>query len=96
MSSTIRVGGEVECNGGPGATGRWPSARGSSWSRKGSSSPIATDVHRGTDKLLVEEAAQNAREPGCKWLHVDFDEDLEPFYSESCGFRPVPAGLIQL
>lgn len=51
---------------------------------------------RGIGKRLVEEAARNAREAGCEWLHVDFDEGLEAFYFESCGFRPVPAGLIQL
>ena len=51
---------------------------------------------RGIGKRLVEEAARNAREAGCEWLHVDFDHGLEPFYFASCGFRPVPAGLIQL
>ena len=52
--------------------------------------------HRGIGKQLVEEAARKARQAGCEWLHVDFDEGLEPFYFASCGFRPVPAGLIQL
>lgn len=52
--------------------------------------------HGGIGKRLVEEAAANARAAGCEWLHVDFDEGLEPFYFEACGFRPVPAGLIEL
>jgi len=32
---------------------------------------------------------------GLDWLHVDYDEALEPFYA-SCGFKPTPAGLISL
>ena len=32
---------------------------------------------------------------GLDWLHVDYDEELEPFYT-SCGFKPTPAGLIRL
>ena len=33
---------------------------------------------------------------GCAWLHVDFEESLASFYVDACGFRPTPAGLIEL
>ena len=36
-----------------------------------------------------------ARTGGGDWLHVDYEEELGAFY-EGCGFRPTPAGLIQL
>ncbi|MEV0438702.1 GNAT family N-acetyltransferase [Streptomyces spectabilis] len=45
---------------------------------------------------LVAEAARRARAARCEWLHVDFDDELRPFYFEACGFRPTPAGLIAL
>ena len=52
--------------------------------------------HRGVGKELIEVATRGAREAGCEWLHVDFDDELSPFYYESCGFKPAPAGLIAL
>jgi GNAT superfamily N-acetyltransferase len=45
---------------------------------------------------LVARAAEHAAAAGCEWLHVDFEEHLEGFYVEACGFRPTPAGLIAL
>jgi hypothetical protein len=36
------------------------------------------------------------RTAGCEWLHVDFDDDLRPFYFDACGFRPTNGGLIHL
>ncbi len=45
---------------------------------------------------LVDEAARQAREAGCEWLHVDFEEDLRSFYFDACGFKPTAAGLIAL
>jgi GNAT superfamily N-acetyltransferase len=51
---------------------------------------------RGVGTRLVALAAQQARQAGCEWLHVDFEEHLQPFYLDSCGFRPTPAGLIAL
>ena len=42
------------------------------------------------------EAAICAKAAGCEWLHVDFDDDLAPFYFDSCGFEPTRAGLIHL
>ncbi len=52
--------------------------------------------HRGVGKQLIAVAAQGAREAGCEWLHVDFDDDLREFYFDACGFTPTNAGLIEL
>lgn len=58
---------------------------------------VTTRVQRrGVGKGLVALAAAQAREAGCEWLHVDFDDDLGPFYFDACGFRPTNAGLIAL
>jgi hypothetical protein len=45
---------------------------------------------------MVRRAVEEARAAGCEWLFVDFEPSLETFYLGSCGFRPVPAGLIHL
>jgi GNAT superfamily N-acetyltransferase len=50
---------------------------------------------RGIGRDLVRRLTDAAREAGCEWLHVDFADDLEPFY-RSCGFEPARAGLIPL
>jgi GNAT superfamily N-acetyltransferase len=52
--------------------------------------------HRGIGRRLIAEATHAARGAGCEWLHVDFDDDLRPFYIESCGFSATSAGLIAL
>jgi GNAT superfamily N-acetyltransferase len=52
--------------------------------------------HRGVGKELIAAAARGAREAGCEWLHVDFDDDLRTFYLDACGFTPTNAGLIEL
>jgi GNAT superfamily N-acetyltransferase len=52
--------------------------------------------HRGIGKQLISLAARGAREAGCEWLHVDFDDDLRAFYFGACGFTPTNAGLIEL
>ena len=52
--------------------------------------------HQGIGKRVVAFAAEQAREAGHEWLHVDFDDDLAPFYFDACGFEPTPAGLIKL
>jgi GNAT superfamily N-acetyltransferase len=52
--------------------------------------------HRGIGAELVAVAEREARDAGCEWLHVDFDEHLRPFYLEACGFTPTQAGLIAL
>lgn len=31
-----------------------------------------------------------------KGRHVDFTDDLEPFYFEACGFRPTAGGIVHL
>jgi ribosomal protein S18 acetylase RimI-like enzyme len=50
----------------------------------------------GIGKQMVALATEQARAAGCEWLHVDFDDELGPFYIDACGFRPAPAGLIAL
>lgn len=61
---------------------------------------LDTTVHpeyqrRGVGTKLVEEAAAIAKDRGLEWLHVDYEEGLEPFY-RACGFSPTKAGLIHL
>ncbi len=61
---------------------------------------LDTTVHPDTQRggvgtALVREAAAMSRERGAEWLHVDFEDDLEPFY-RACGFRSAMAGLIDL
>jgi GNAT superfamily N-acetyltransferase len=58
----------------------------------------ASDVRRqGIGRRLVALAVDGAREAGCEWLHVDWDEEnLTRFYLDACGFTPTPAGLIAL
>jgi GNAT superfamily N-acetyltransferase len=51
---------------------------------------------RGIATQLVARATHAARDVGCEWLHVDFEEHLRPFYVDACGFRPTDAGLIPL
>ena len=56
----------------------------------------STHQHQGIATRLVEIAVQEAASAGCEWLHVDFSEELGPFYLDACGFRPTCAGLIHL
>jgi ribosomal protein S18 acetylase RimI-like enzyme len=51
---------------------------------------------QGVGTHLVATAVQHARAAGCEWLHVDFDDELSPFYLEACGFRSTAAGLVEL
>jgi GNAT superfamily N-acetyltransferase len=44
---------------------------------------------------LVRRAATAARDAGCTVLHVDYEEQLAPFY-KACGFKPTAAGLLRL
>lgn len=50
----------------------------------------------GIGRRLIEAAVENAKLSGCEWLHVDFDDELKPFYIDSCQFVPTNAGLIRL
>lgn len=51
---------------------------------------------RGVGTALVSAARDAAADAGCEWLHVDFEEDLRPFYLDACGFTPTEAGLMGL
>ena len=55
-----------------------------------------SERHAGIGVALVRAAVEGARTAGCEWLHVDFDDELRPFYLDACGFAPTNAGLIQL
>jgi GNAT superfamily N-acetyltransferase len=58
---------------------------------------VADDARgRGIGTKLVGVATDGARAAGYEWLHVDFEDDLEPFYFRACGFTPTNAGLIRL
>ena len=41
-------------------------------------------------------AARGATEAGGEWLHVDFRDELAPFYLDACGFAPTAAGVLRL
>ena len=51
---------------------------------------------QGIATRVVELAAKQAKAAGCEWLHVDFEDELAPFYFDACGFEPTAAGLIHL
>ncbi len=58
---------------------------------------VATDLRsRGIGARLVATAREEAKQAGCEWLHVDFDDHLRTFYYQACGFAPTSAGLIRL
>jgi GNAT superfamily N-acetyltransferase len=52
--------------------------------------------HRGIGVALVDATRDGARQAGCEFLHVDFDDHLRDFYVGACGFRPTNGGLIDL
>lgn len=56
----------------------------------------AREERQGIGTELVAIAAAEARAAGCEWLHVDFDDELRPFYLNACGFRAAAAGLMSL
>ena len=51
---------------------------------------------RGIGLGLVRAARDAARDAGCEWLHVDFDDELKPFYYDALGFTPTNGGLFDL
>lgn len=52
--------------------------------------------HRGIGVGLIEIARDQSKSAGCEWLHVDFDDHLQPFYFGAAGFTPTSGGLINL
>jgi predicted N-acetyltransferase YhbS len=52
--------------------------------------------HQGIGLRLIDLAREGAKRAGCEWLHVDFDDDLRPFYFDAAGFTPTNGGLIDL
>jgi GNAT superfamily N-acetyltransferase len=56
----------------------------------------STERHTGIGSELVGCAIVHARDAGCEWLHVDFDDNLASFYVDACGFVPAQAGLLSL
>jgi len=52
--------------------------------------------HRGIGTELVCIAGRRAKEAGCEWMEVDFEEGLAAFYYDACGFGPTQAGLLHL
>ena len=61
---------------------------------QGAGRPPSADNAIGTE--LVRIATDHAKQAGCEWLHVDYEEHLERFYLDACGFRPTRAGVIRL
>jgi GNAT superfamily N-acetyltransferase len=58
---------------------------------------VAVPLRRlGIGARLVQIAAREARAAGCEWLHVDFEDQLRPFYFGGCAFQPTNGGLIRL
>jgi GNAT superfamily N-acetyltransferase len=45
---------------------------------------------------LVARASEGARQAGCEYLHVDYDDELADFYVGACGFTPTSAALLRL
>jgi len=52
--------------------------------------------NRGIGSRMIEIVRTECQRAGCEWLHVDFEEGLETFYLQSCGFTPTRAGVIRL
>lgn len=52
--------------------------------------------NQGVGTQMIRIVRSECERSGCVWLHADFDEDLRPFYLNSCGFTPTSAGLIRL
>jgi ribosomal protein S18 acetylase RimI-like enzyme len=50
---------------------------------------------RGIGLQLVRRAIAIARDRHCRWLHVDYEPQLAPFY-RAAGFRDSAAGVIEL
>ena len=58
---------------------------------------VRSDLQRhGIGTELVRIAVEQAKRAGCEWLHVDYDDELTPFYVGACHFCPTPAAVIHL
>ena len=58
---------------------------------------VSARVQRqGIGARLIAVAVAGARAAGCEWLHVDFEDHLQSFYFDGCGFEPTNDGLIAL
>jgi ribosomal protein S18 acetylase RimI-like enzyme len=55
-----------------------------------------THRRRGIATRLVAAGTAGARDAGCEWLHVDFEDHLTAFYFDACGFSATKGGLIRL
>jgi len=56
----------------------------------------AAHQRHGIATAVVAAATAGARDAGCEWLHVDFEDHLNAFYFDACGLAPTNAGLIRL
>jgi ribosomal protein S18 acetylase RimI-like enzyme len=56
----------------------------------------ASHRRQGIASRLVTVGTSAARDAGCEWLHVDFDDHLRPFYFGACDFTSTNAGVIRL
>jgi GNAT superfamily N-acetyltransferase len=54
------------------------------------------EQRKGIGTELVRIVADESRNAGCEWLHVDFERDLAGFFLERCGFGPNEAGVLDL
>lgn len=52
--------------------------------------------HRGIGVRIVHAARDGAAAAGCEYLQVGFEDELRPFYIDSCGFAPMQGGLMEL
>ena len=65
-------------------------------------SPLACNARPGKSGKCLNATYTDCTSDGecatgsCEWLHVDFEEDLRPFYFAACGFTPTDAGLLAL
>jgi GNAT superfamily N-acetyltransferase len=58
---------------------------------------VLADARRtGIGTTMLALVRTECEKAGCEWLHVDFEDNLGPFYLESCGFTATAAGLIKL
>jgi GNAT superfamily N-acetyltransferase len=56
----------------------------------------ASARHQRIGVRLVHAARDEAIRAGCDFLHVDFEEGMQRFYIDECGFSAVPGGLMRL